>query len=38
MAGDDLGNVWFGFSNYLLKWDGSGFQRFSFPNGRRGVS
>jgi signal transduction histidine kinase len=38
MAGDDLGNVWFGFSNYLLKWDGSQFQRFSFPNGRRGVS
>ena len=38
MAGDDLGNVWFGFSNYLLKWDGSEFQRFSFPNGRRGVS
>jgi signal transduction histidine kinase len=30
--------VWFGFSNYLLKWDGSEFQRFSFPNGRRGVS
>ena len=38
MAGDDQGNVWFGFSNYLLKWDGSEFQRFSFPNGRRGVS
>jgi signal transduction histidine kinase/ligand-binding sensor domain-containing protein len=38
MTGDDRGNVWFGFSNYLLKWDGSGFQRFSFPNGRRGVS
>ena len=36
--GMTMGNVWFGFSNYLLKWDGSEFQRFSFPNGRRGVS
>jgi signal transduction histidine kinase/ligand-binding sensor domain-containing protein len=38
MTGDDAGNVWFGFSNYLLKWDGSGYQRFSFPNGARGAS
>jgi signal transduction histidine kinase/ligand-binding sensor domain-containing protein len=38
IAGDDAGNVWFGFSNYLLKWDGSEFQRFSFPNGARGAS
>jgi signal transduction histidine kinase/ligand-binding sensor domain-containing protein len=38
LAGDDDGNVWFGFSNYLIKWDGANFQRFSFPNGARGVS
>jgi signal transduction histidine kinase/ligand-binding sensor domain-containing protein len=37
LAGDDGGNVWFGFSNYLIKWDGSGYQRFSF-HGKRGVS
>jgi signal transduction histidine kinase/ligand-binding sensor domain-containing protein len=38
MTGDEAGNVWFGFSNYLLKWDGNGYQRFSFPNGKRGAS
>jgi signal transduction histidine kinase/ligand-binding sensor domain-containing protein len=38
MAGDDAGNVWFGFSNNLLRWDGRGYQRFSFPNGQRGAS
>ncbi len=38
MAGDDAGNVWFGFSNNLVRWDGSAYQRFSFPNGARGVS
>ena len=38
MAGDEAGNVWFGFSNYLVQWDGSNYHRFSFPNGTRGVS
>jgi signal transduction histidine kinase/ligand-binding sensor domain-containing protein len=38
MTGDEAGNVWFGFSNYLIQWDGSAYQRFSFPNGARGVS
>lgn len=38
MAGDEAGNVWFGFSNNLVEWDGSGYRRFSFPNGARGVS
>ena len=38
MTGDDAGNVWFGFSNNLLKWDGREYQRFSFPNGARGAS
>jgi len=38
MTSDDAGNVWFGFSNNLVRWDGSAYQRFSFPNGARGVS
>ncbi len=38
MTGDQAGNVWFGFSNYVVEWDGSSYHRFSFPNGARGVS
>ena len=38
MTGDDAGNVWFGFSNNVVEWDGSSYHRFSFPNGTRGVS
>ncbi len=38
MAGDEAGNVWFGFSNYLIEWNGSSYERFSFPNGARGAS
>ena len=38
MTGDDAGNVWFGFSNNLDRWDGSAYHRFSFPDGARGVS
>ena len=38
MTGDDAGNVWFGFSNYVIRWDGNTYERFSFPNGARGVS
>ena len=38
MTGDEAGNVWFGFSNYVVEWDGSSYHRFSFPNGTRGVS
>jgi signal transduction histidine kinase/ligand-binding sensor domain-containing protein len=38
MTGDQAGNVWFGFSNYVVEWDGSRYHRFSFPNGARGVS
>jgi hypothetical protein len=37
-VGDDAGNVWFGFSNNLVRWDGSAYLRFSFPDGTRGVS
>ena len=38
MTSDAAGNVWFGFSNYVVQWDGSNYHKFSFPNGARGVS
>ncbi|MGO9437380.1 MAG: triple tyrosine motif-containing protein [Terracidiphilus sp.] len=38
MASDDEGNIWFGFANNLVRWNGSSYQRFSFANGTRGVS
>ena len=38
MAGDDAGNVWFGFSNHLVRWDGHDYLRFSFPDGTPGAS
>ena len=33
MTGDPDGNIWFAFSNELVKWDGSAYYRFSFPDG-----
>jgi signal transduction histidine kinase len=38
MAEDGQGNVWFAFSNKVVKWDGSGFDRYSFPDGALNVS
>ncbi len=38
MVDDKDGNVWFAFSNKVVRWDGSSYQRFSFPDGQRGVS
>src|SRR5262249_37347054 len=38
MTHDDAGNVWFGFSNYVVRWGGSNYSKFSFPDGTRGVS
>jgi signal transduction histidine kinase/ligand-binding sensor domain-containing protein len=38
MTDDQAGNVWFGFSNKVVRWDGSSYHRFSFPDGKRGVS
>ena len=38
MSGDDAGNVWFGFSNYLVQWDGRDYLKFSFPDGTPGAS
>jgi signal transduction histidine kinase/ligand-binding sensor domain-containing protein len=38
MADDRAGNVWFAFSNKVVRWDGSNYERYSFPDGERGVS
>jgi len=38
MVDDQAGNIWFGFSNKVVEWDGSTYHRFSFPDGKRGVS
>lgn len=38
MVDDRSGNVWFAFSNKVIRWDGSAYQRFSFPNGKPGVN
>jgi signal transduction histidine kinase/ligand-binding sensor domain-containing protein len=38
MVDDRAGNIWFGFSNKVVEWDGSTYHRFSFPDGKRGVS
>jgi signal transduction histidine kinase/streptogramin lyase len=38
MVDDQAGNVWFAFSNKVIRWDGSAYYRFSFPDGKRGVS
>ena len=38
MVDDKEGNVWFAFSNKVVRWDGSEYHRFSFPDGQHGVS
>lgn len=38
MLDDKDGNVWFAFSNKVVRWDGSEYHRFSFPDGQPGVS
>jgi len=38
MAGDSDGNIWFAFSNKLVKWDGGAYHRFSFPDGNLNIS
>jgi signal transduction histidine kinase/ligand-binding sensor domain-containing protein len=38
MVDDQAGNMWFGFSNKVVEWDGSKYHVASFPDGKRGVS
>jgi len=35
MTDDQAGNIWFGFSNKVVQWDGSAYHSSSFPNGAR---
>jgi signal transduction histidine kinase/streptogramin lyase len=38
MTTDEAGNIWFAFSDKLVKWDGNTFERFSYPRGLQNVS
>jgi signal transduction histidine kinase/ligand-binding sensor domain-containing protein len=38
MTSDETGIVWLGFSNYLVRWDGTSLEKFSFPRGRLDIS
>ena len=38
MVDDHAGNVWFAFSNKVVRWDGASYERFAFPEGKRGVN
>ena len=38
MADGPAGNVWFAFSNKVIRWDGSSYRRYEFPAGQRGVN
>ncbi len=38
MVDDAAGNVWFAFSNKVIRWDGSNYDRSEFPDGQRGVN
>ncbi len=38
MVDDQAGNIWFGFSNKVVEWDGTAYHRSSFPDGKHGVS
>ncbi len=38
MANDSENNVWFAFSNWLVKWDGHSYHRYTFPDGNLNIS
>jgi signal transduction histidine kinase len=38
MTSDEVGNIWFAFSDKLVKWDGSRFERFSYPSALHNIS
>jgi signal transduction histidine kinase/ligand-binding sensor domain-containing protein len=35
MESDQAGNVWFAFSNYVIEWDGSEYQRYTYAGKNR---
>ncbi|MEO6923430.1 MAG: triple tyrosine motif-containing protein, partial [Bryocella sp.] len=38
MTTDAAGNIWLAYSNNLARWNGSAFDRYSFPNGSLNIS
>ncbi len=38
MTGDESGNVWIAFSTNLVRWNGTTYDRFSFPEGELNIS
>jgi signal transduction histidine kinase/ligand-binding sensor domain-containing protein len=38
MTTDAAGNVWLAYSNSLVRWNGSSYDRYSFPNGSLNIS
>ena len=38
MTSDEVGNIWFAFSDKVVKWDGDTFQKFSYPHGLQNIS
>ncbi|WP_114205752.1 sensor histidine kinase [Acidisarcina polymorpha] len=38
MTSDESGNIWFAFSEKLVEWNGSTFQRYSYPQTLKNIS
>jgi signal transduction histidine kinase/ligand-binding sensor domain-containing protein len=38
MAGDDVSGIWLAYSNNLAHWNGTRYDRYSFPNGTLNIS
>jgi signal transduction histidine kinase/ligand-binding sensor domain-containing protein len=38
MTSDEMGNIWFAFSEKLVEWNGNTFQRYSYPQSLQNVS
>jgi signal transduction histidine kinase/ligand-binding sensor domain-containing protein len=38
MTGDEAGNIWFGFTNNLVRWDGAHYSKFSFTDPQLDIS
>jgi signal transduction histidine kinase/ligand-binding sensor domain-containing protein len=38
MTSDETGNIWFAFSDKVVKWNGDSFERFSYPHAMLNIS
>jgi signal transduction histidine kinase/ligand-binding sensor domain-containing protein len=38
MTGDDTGNIWFGFSHNVVRWDGAHYSKFPFTDSQLEIS